>query len=166
MSRRLSLETPSGQVIVRDSSLPGARLVDIELPDGRRARLAEHLCGWTCAPAAEDGVLWPTVADAVAAFSGATSDGTPWIAVLEEYATRLGAGSAPMPEEPRRRLESLRAAAPGLFWDGPRPADGGGFYVFVGGLPDGGSIMEFAETEQQASELAAASAASAVEGRP
>ncbi|MGI9539591.1 MAG: hypothetical protein ACR2N6_05525, partial [Miltoncostaeaceae bacterium] len=149
MSRRLSLETPSGQVIVRDQSLPGARLVDVELPDGRRARLAEHLCGWTCAAATEDGPLWPTVADAVAAFSGATRDGTPWISVLEEYATRLGAGSVPLPEGARRRLEALRATAPALFWDGPRPADGGGFYVFVGGLSDGASIMEFGDTEEE-----------------
>ena len=157
--RRLRIEAPEGAVVVRDISLPGARLVEIELPDGRRARLAEHLCGWTCTDdPAREAALWPTVGDAVAAFAGTTGDGVEWIAVLEEYATRLGAGSSALPSVLEGRLQALRAGCPGLYWDGPRAADGGGWYVLVGGLPGGTWVMETADTAEAAAERAVAQA--------
>ncbi len=78
MAHRLSLETASGQVIMRDLGHPEAELVDVELPDG--VGLGSD---GTCAagPPAE----------------GTTSDGGPWIGVLDEYAAHLGPESEPMP---------------------------------------------------------------------
>ena len=50
--RRLTLEAPDGRVLVRDLSRPGARTIELELPDGVRVRVAEHLCGWAAGPGA------------------------------------------------------------------------------------------------------------------
>ena len=93
--------------MVRDLGAPGARLLEIDLPDGGRVRVAEHLCGWT--PAADpEGPLWPTMADAVAALSGRTRDGEPWISVLEEFATSpANPGGEILPAEEDARLAAL-----------------------------------------------------------
>ncbi len=150
---------------MRDMSLPGARLVAIELPDGRSARLAEHLGGWTCTDdPAREAALWPTVAGAVAALTGTTGDDQPWVAVLEEYATRLGSGSSALPPGSEDRLEALRGGCPGLYWDGPRAADGGGWYVFVGGMPGDAWVMETADTAEDAAQRAVARAQEALLG--
>jgi hypothetical protein len=146
--RRLALEAPDGIVTVTDLSRPGARLLELDLPDGARVRVAEHLCGWAGSedPAAGD-PLWPTVADAVAALSGRTRDGEPWIAVLEEFATTLGAPTgAPLPADEGERLAAALARHPALYADGPRAHDSGGWYLFVGGLPGDAWLMEIADT--------------------
>ena len=147
--RRLALEAPDGTVTVTDLSRPGARLLELDLPDGTTVRIAEHLCGWAATddPAAGEPPLWPTVADAVAALSGRTRDGESWIAVLEEFATSLASPpAAPLPAEEDERLSALLRRHPALYVDGPRAHDSGGWYVFVGGLPDGGWVMEIAAT--------------------
>jgi len=161
--RRLSLEAPDGQVVVRDLSRSGARLVELELPEGRRVRVAEHLCGWSGGgdPAAGE-PLWPTVADAVEALTGRSRDGEAWISVLEEFATGLGAPPAASLAAPlAERLGALARDVPGLYVDGPRAHDSGGWYAFVGGLPDGGWVMEYGGTP----EAAALAALDAVERR-
>jgi hypothetical protein len=146
--RRLALEAPDGRVTVTDLSRPGARLLELELPDGARVRVAEHLCGWADGDdPGPDGPLWPTVGDAVAALSGRTRDGEPWISVLEEFATTL----APVPGEPLApdvdaRLAALLDRHPALYADGPRAHDSGGWYVFIGGLPGDVWVMEIAVT--------------------
>ena len=85
--RRLALEAPDGMVVIRDLDRPGSPLVAIALPDGRRVMVAAHLCGWASTDAPDEAdPLWPTVADAVRALDGTTTDGTDWISVLEEYA--------------------------------------------------------------------------------
>ena len=145
--RRLALEAPDGIVTVTDLSRPGARLLVLDLPDGARVRVAEHLCGWasTDAPAGE--ALWPTLADAVAALSGRTRDGESWISVLEEFATTLSPPrGAPLPVEEERRMGALRDRHPAQYVDGPRAHDSGGWDLFVGGLPDDGWVMEVAPT--------------------
>lgn len=146
--RRLALEAPDGVVTVTDLSRPGGRLLELELPDGARVRVAEHLCGWaaTDRPAAGE-PLWPTLADAVAALSGRTREGEPWISVLEEFATTLApTRGAPLPVEDEERLAALLRRHPALYADGPRAHDSGGWYLFVGGLPDDGWVMEIAES--------------------
>lgn len=146
--RRLALEAPDGRVTVRDLSRPGARLLELDLPDGVRVRVAEHLCGWTAgdAPGADE-PLWPTLADAVAALSGRTADGEPWIAVLEEFATSLAPPrGAPLAADEGEPLERLLRRHPALYADGPRAHDSGGWYVFVGGLPDDAWVMEIGAT--------------------
>lgn len=146
--RRLALEAPDGMVTVTDLSRPGARLLELDLPDGRRVRLAEHLCGWagTDDPVAGE-PLWPTVADAIGALSGRTRDGEPWVTVLEEFATTLGAPRGdPLPLDEDARLTAALARHPALYADGPRAHDSGGWYLFVGGLPGDAWVMEIADT--------------------
>jgi hypothetical protein len=140
--------------VVRDLGAPGARLLDIELPDGNRVKVAEHLCGW--APAADpDGPLWPTMADAVAALSGRTRDGEPWISVLEEFATSpANPGGEVLPAAEDARLAALMAASPAIHVDGPRAHHSGGWYMFIGGLPLTGWVMEYGDTPDAAARAA------------
>ena len=140
--------------MVRDLGAPGARLLEIDLPDGGRVRVAEHLCGWT--PAADpDGPLWPTMADAVAALSGRTRDGESWISVLEEFATSpANPGGEILPAEEDARLAALLASSPDVHVDGPRAHNSGGWYMFVGGLPGGAWVMEYGDTPAEAARAA------------
>ncbi len=154
--RRIALEAPDGRVIVRDLSRPGARLLELDLPDGARVKVAEHLCGWSQSadPAAGD-PLWPTVADAVLALTGRTRDGEDWISVLEEYATGLAAApGAPLEHDDDERLRDLARRVPSLYFDGPRAHDSGGWYMFVGGLPGDVWVMEFGESATEAARRA------------
>ena len=141
-------------MVVRDLSRPGTRLVEIDLPDGRRVLVAEHLCGWAGRrEPGDDDPLWPTVADAVEALTG--RDGEPWISVLEEFATRLaGPAGEPLPAEEEERLAGVRQRAPGAYVDGPRAHDSGGWYMFIGGLPDDEWVMEFGDTPLTAARAA------------
>jgi hypothetical protein len=159
------LEAPDGRVTVRDLSRPGARLVEISLPDGRTVGLAEHLCGWTRRGAGEgESPLWATVSDAVEALTGRTRDGEPWIAVLEEFATELsGPPAEPLLPGLEERLAELAARSPGLYADGPRAHHSGGWYMFIGGLPGGEWIMEYGATPEAAALAALARADRAVE---
>jgi hypothetical protein len=158
--RRIALEAPDGRVTVRDLSRPGARLLELELPDGARVRIAEHLCGWGEGDeAGAGGPLWPTVADAVAALSGRTRDGEAWISVLEEFATTLGGPQgAPVAPGDEARLRALLDRHPALYADGPRPHDSGGWYLFIGGLPGDAWVMEIADTALEATHGALARA--------
>lgn len=146
--RRLALEAPDGVVTVTDLSRPGARLLQLDLPDGARVRVAEHLCGWAATDLPGPGEpLWPTLADAVAALSGRTRDGEAWISVLEEFATALApTRGAPLPADDEERIAALLRRHPAVYVDGPRAHDSGGWYLFVGGLPDDGWVMEIAES--------------------
>jgi len=141
--------------VVRDLGAPGARLLEIDLPDGTRVKVAEHLCGWT--PAADpDGPLWPTMADAVAALSGRTRQGEPWISVLEEFATgpaNPAAGEA-LPAAEDARLAALLTSSPAIHVDGPRAHHSGGWYMFIGGLPFAGWVMEYGDTPAEAARAA------------
>ncbi len=139
-------------MVVRDQSRPGARLLELELPDGSRVMVAEHLCGWSAAPdLREDGPLWPTVADAVRALTGRTRDGEAWISVLEEYATGLAAPPGePLVPEDEARLREICRRAPGVYIDGPRAHNSGGWYMFIGGLQDGAWVMEYGEGPSEA----------------
>jgi hypothetical protein len=151
--RRLTLEAPDGRVVVRDLSRPGARLVEIELPDGRTVQIAEHLAGWVSGDG--PGVLFATVADAVRALTGRTRDGEDWISVLEEFATGLGApAGAPLPADQDARLRELQRRAPGTYADGPRAHHSGGWYMFIGGLPDGSWVMEYGDAPAAAARAA------------
>lgn len=139
---------------MRDLGDPRARLVEIELPDGRRVSIAEHLCGWTAA-ADPEGPLWPTVADAVRALTGRTRDDEAWISVLEEFTTSLGAPSGePLPPDEEARLEAVLGAQPGGYCDGPRAHDSGGWYMFIGGLPFGAWVLEYGDTPAGAARAA------------
>ena len=139
---------------MRDLGAPGARLLEIALPDGRRVEVAEHLCGWT--PAADpDGPLWPTMADAVAALTGRTRDGEPWISVLEEFAASPAApGGEILPAAEDARLAAILSAVPGVHVDGPRAHNSGGWYMFIGGLPMGAWVMEYGDTPAEAARAA------------
>ncbi len=133
---------------MRDASVPGSRRLDLELPGGARVRVAEVLQGWAASddPAAGDPV-WPALGAAVEALSGRRRDEEDWIAVLEEFATALGpTPAAPLPPEEEARLADLPRRCPGARVNGPRAHDSGGWYVFVGGLPGRGWLMEFGET--------------------
>ena len=154
--RRLALEAPDGRVTVTDLSRPGSRLLALDLPDGTRVHVAEHLCGWVASAAPGDPApLWPTMAEAVAAFSGRTRDGEPWIAVLEEFATTLAAPrGAPLPAADEERLTALLSRHPALYADGPRAHDSGGWYLFVGGLPGDAWVLEVADTPEAATRAA------------
>lgn len=154
--RRIALEAPDGQVVVRDLSRAGARLVELQLPDGRTVLVSEHLCGWAATRRPADGdVLWPTVADAVEALTGRTRDGEPWISVLEEFATGLSAPhNAPMLADEERRIADIRRRAPAAYVDGPRAHNSGGWYMFVGGLPGGEWVMEYGDTPIEAARAA------------
>ena len=139
-------------MVVRDLSRPGARLLELELPDGTRVLVAEHLCGWSAAPdRREEGPLWPTVADAVRALTGRAREGEAWISVLEEYATGLAAPpGAPLAPGDEARLREIRRRAPGAYFDGPRAHHSGGWYMFIGGLPGGAWVMEHGEGPSEA----------------
>lgn len=143
-------------MVVRDLSRPGARLLELELPDGRRVGIAEHLCGWSEGPDAEAGdTLWATVADAVRALTGRTRDDEAWISVLEEYATGLGADpGAPLPPDDDDRLRALAGRVPSLYCDGPRAHSSGGWYMFIGGLPGDVWVMEFGDSAIEAARRA------------
>lgn len=140
--------------MVRDLGVPGARLLEIDLPDGTRVKVAEHLCGW--APHADPGgPLWPTMADAVAALSGRTRDGEPWISVLEEFAAGpANPGGEPLPPDEDARLTALLASSPAIHVDGPRAHHSGGWYMFIGGLPFSGWVMEYGDTPAAAARAA------------
>lgn len=159
------LEAPDGTVTVTDLSRPGARLLDIDLPDGSRVRVAEHLCGWAATETPGEGdPLWPSPADAIAALSGRTRDGEPWISVLEEFATSLAPPpGVPLPPSDEDRLAALLGRHPALYADGPRAHDSGGWYVFVGGLPGDEWLMEIAATPEEAARAAVARAAAALD---
>jgi hypothetical protein len=139
-------------VVVRDLSRPGARLLQLELPGGDRVMIAEHLCGWSqnADPGAGE-TLWPTVAEAVAALTGRTRDGESWISVLEEFATGLAAlPGDPLTQEDDARMRALVRRLPSCYFDGPRAHHSGGWYMFVGGLPDDVWVMEFGDTPGEA----------------
>ncbi len=155
--RRLALQAPDGIVTVTDLSRPGGRLLELTLPDGATVRVAEHLCGWAADDDAD--TLWPTMADAVAALSGRTRDGEPWISVLEEFATTLAPTTgSPLPVDDQERLAALLRRHPALYADGPRAHDSGGWYLFVGGLPDGAWVLEIDATPEAAARGALARA--------
>jgi len=147
-------------VVVRDLSRPGTRLVELDLPDGRRVLVAEHLCGWAgTRDPGEDDPLWPTVGDAVEALTGRGREGEAWISILEEFATGLaGPAGEPLPPQEEGRLAQIRRRAPAAYVDGPRAHDSGGWYMFVGGLPGGEWAMEFGETPLDAARAALARA--------
>ncbi len=163
--RRLALEAPDGRVTVTDLSRPGARLLRIDLPDGGCVWAAEHLCGWVAgADAGADGPVWPTMADAVGAFTGRLRDGEPWLSVLEEFATTLAPPpGAPLPADEEARLAALRRRRPAVHIDGPRAHDSGGWYLFVGGLPGDAWVMEIADSPLAAARGALARAEEALD---
>ncbi len=145
---------------MRDASVPGSRRVELDLPDGRSVRVAEHHLGWAARddPGAGD-AIWPSLGAAVEALTGRRRADEDWIAVLEEFATGLGAtAGAPLPADEEARLAELARRHPGVYVDGPRAHDSGGWYAFVGGLPDGGWVMEFGDTPLAAAHAALASA--------
>jgi len=128
-------------------------MVEMDLPDGRRVAIAEHLCGWTSG-ADPEGPLWPTVADAVRALTGRTRDGESWISVLEEFATGMGTpGGDPLEPDEEARLAAL-LDAPGVYCDGPRAHNSGGWYMFIGGLPFGGWVLDYGDTPGAAARAA------------
>lgn len=133
-------------------------MIEIDLPDGRRVAVAEHLCGWTAA-GDPGSALWPRIADAIRALTGRTRDDEPWIAVLEEFAA---AGAGPrgeaLPPDEQGRLDAVLASGPLVHADGPRAAHGGGWYLFIGGLPAGAWVMEHGDTATMAARAALARA--------
>ncbi|MGD9570574.1 MAG: hypothetical protein AB7V62_01660 [Thermoleophilia bacterium] len=165
--RRLALQAPDGVVTVTDLSRPGARLLEITLPDGATVHVAEHLCGWAAGDGGrgdEPEPLWPTMADAVAALSGRTRDGEAWISVLEEFATTLAPTTGtPLPAADEERLAALLRRHPALYVDGPRAHDSGGWYLFVGGLPDDTWVLEIDDTPEGAARAALARAEAALD---
>lgn len=78
---------------------------------------------------------------------GGAPPGSPeWIALAEELAR-----SPVRPEDDPRltpaqleRLEDLRRRIPSLTVDGPRAATGGGWQMFLGGLPGAAFVLEYA----------------------
>ena len=144
---------------MRDDSVPGSRRVELELPGGARARVAEVREGWAATddPVAGDPV-WPALGAAVQALTGRPGD-EGWIALLEEFATPLGrAPAAPLPAGEQARLAALARRRPGVSVDGPRAHDSGGWYEFVGGLPGDAWVMEYGETPLAAARAALARA--------
>lgn len=152
---------PDGPVHLWDRSDPGARRIEMRLPDGRRLDLTEALGGWTCAP--RRGPAAPvrrTMRDAVSRAAGGGREREGWLTVVEEMATPLaGGGSAALSPGDDRRLARLRERAPGVYLDGPRARSGGGWYVFVGGLPTHGAEDEAWVTADGATPEEAARAA-------
>lgn len=145
---------------MRDRSVPGSRRIDLELPGGRLLRLSEGRHGWAATddPVAGD-PLWPRLGDAIEALTGRRRGDETWIALLEEHATPLASPpAAPLPAEEQARLDDLPRRRPGAYVDGPRAHDGGGWYVFVGGLPGGAWVMEYADTPAEAAHAALARA--------
>jgi len=145
---------------VRDASVPGSRRLELELPGGARVRVAEVQQGWAATddPAAGDPV-WPALGAAVEALTGRRRDEEGWIAVLEEHAPAVGrTPAAALPPEEEARLADLPRRRAGVYVDGPRAHDSGGWYVFVGGLPGGAWAMEYGETPLAAARAALARA--------
>lgn len=144
--RRLVLEAVEGRLVVRDLAEPDAVMVDIDLPDGRRARIAGHLCGWT--PHAGTDPLWPSRPAAERALSD--DDGT-WAATLEAAAAIMPPPpTAPLPGDEAVRLTALQAAHPGLWVDGPHAHPEGGWYVVLSGASDIGWVLGRGDTPQLA----------------
>lgn len=151
---------------MRDLSRPGARLLQLDLPDGDRVMIAEHLCGWSQSsdPGSGD-TLWPTVSDAVRALTGRTRDGEPWISVLEEFATGLAAPAGePLEPGDEKRLADIVRRVPSCYFDGPRAHHSGGWYMFIGGLPGDVWVMEFGESAAEAARRALLRVETIVEG--
>jgi hypothetical protein len=95
------------------------------------------------------------MADAIAALSGRTRDGEPWISVLEEFAASpANPGGEVLPAAEDARLAALLAADVGIHVDGPRAHIAGGWYMFVGGLPGGAWVMEYGNTPGEAARAA------------
>jgi hypothetical protein len=135
-------------VAARDVSVAGSRRLDLELPGGATVRVAEVLGGWAARedPVAGDPV-WPSLGAALEALTGRSRADEGWIALLEEFATPMGvAPAAPLPADEEARLAALPRRRPGVYVDGPRSHDSGGWYVFVGGLPGGAWVMELGDT--------------------
>ena len=112
-------------------------------------RVSEVRGGWA---ATDDPVpgepVWPTLGAAVEALSGRRPrrgglDRRCWRSSPPRSA---GAPAAPLPPEEGERLAALPRRCPGAYVDGPRVHDSGGWYCFVGGLPDGAWAMEFGDT--------------------
>ena len=155
--RRLVLETVEGRLVVRDLARPDAALVDLDLPDGRRARLAAHLCGWT--PHAGADPLWRSRSAAERALTD--DDGT-WAATLETAAAVMSPPpTAPLTDDEAARLAALQAAHQGLWIDGPHAHPDGGWYVVLSGTSDIGWVLGRGDTPGVAARdaLAAAEAA-------
>jgi hypothetical protein len=152
-ARERRLEAPHGPVTVRDLSAgDGARVLELTMPGGERVRVAQRLTGWVCvAEGVAPGLPLGSVAEAVEAFTGRARADEPWISVLEEFATGLGLtpGEGITPEQ-RERLHGWREERPELYWDGPRAQHGGGWYFFIGGLPDGAWVMEYGAHAEEA----------------
>lgn len=143
---------------VHDASVPGSRRIELELPGGERVRVAEGLHGWAASddPAPGD-PIWPSLGAAVESLTGRRRDDEEWIAVLEEFATGLRAApGAPLPAAEEARLADLPRRHPGVYVDGPRAHDSGGWYAFVGGLPGDAWVMEFGDTPLDAARAALA----------
>lgn len=152
--RRLVLETHEGRLVVRDLARPDAALVDLDLPDGRRVRVAGHLCGWT--PHADADPLWHSRSAAERAL---TDDDRTWAATLETAAAVMPPPpTAPLPGDETARLAALQAAHPGLWIDGPHAHPGGGWYVVLSGASDLGSALGRGDTPQAAARDALAAA--------
>jgi hypothetical protein len=159
---------PDGPVRLYDRSDPGARRLEIRLPDGVRLELTEALGGWTCGWRRRGPVpVRRTVREAVGLMAGPRRGDEDWVAVLEEMATPLAhAGCAPLAPDDECRLARLRERAPRLYVDGPRARTGGGWYVFVGGLPARGREDDAWVTAEGATpDEAARAALSAAERR-
>ena len=144
--------------MVRDASVPGSRRVELALPGGERVRVAEVLHGWAATDDPGPGAaIWPTLGAAVEGLTGRRRGDEEWIAVLEEFATGLRAApGAPLPAFEEARLAELPRRYPGVYVDGPRAHDSGGWYAFVGGLPGGAWVMEFGDTPPEAARAALA----------
>ena len=152
-ARERRLEAPDGAVTVRELSAgDGTRVLELALPAGERVRVAQRLAGWVClADGVPPGLPLASVAAAVEAFTGRSRADEAWISVLEEFATGLGPapGEGITPEQ-RERLHGWREERRELYWDGPRAQHGGGWYFFIGGLPDGAWVMEYGAHPEQA----------------
>lgn len=154
--RRLVLEVLEGRLVVRDLAQPDAVLVDLDLPDGRRARVAGHLCGWT--PHADADPLWRSPSAAERALGD--DDGT-WAATMEAAAVLAPPPTAPLPRGVAARLAALQVAHPGLWVDGPAAHPDGGWYVVLSGASDLGWILGRGDTPQAAARDALAAAGAA-----
>jgi hypothetical protein len=106
----------------------------VRLPGGRRLRLDR-------------------AARRALARSGAVPGSPEWVALAEEIArptqgdVEAEPGLAPAQGE---RLGRLARRVHGLSFDGPRAAHGGGWQVFVGGLPDGAWVLEYGASPEEA----------------
>lgn len=154
--RRLVLELLGDRLVVRDLVRPDAVLVDLDLPDGRRARVAGHLCGWT--PHTDADPLWPSPSAA----ERALSDDGAWAATMEAAAAVLSPPpTAPVSRDAAERLTALRSAHPGLWIDGPHAHPDGGWYVVLSGASDLGWALGRGDTPEAAARDALTSAETA-----